>query len=114
MPDIDFDFVDDTRPFMLTEYSVVTQFCPESRLTDGSKKALLNGRYLISNVQAPYAGYVEMVDDLAKYKQNVVKAVRDLQGVCEINKEAQEYYINLMSRDKFRDAISAYVTGEVK
>jgi hypothetical protein len=108
MPDIDFDMVDDTKPFMLTDYSVVTQFCPESRLTDGTKKALLNGRYVISNVQAPYAGYIENTQDLAKYKEAVVRSLRELKGKTEINKEAQDYYLDLMSRAKFKEAIASY------
>ena len=109
MPDIKFDVVQPEKVFNTLDYTVHLHFTKNPRLLEETKKFLLEGRYLISNVQEPYAGYLEVGEDVTKFKEKIIATIRDLQNVKEINKKAQNYYLEQTSPEKFKEKILSYL-----
>lgn len=106
LPDVAFDKVVENKDFPLTRYNAVLHLGIDNRLNEGSKYALIQGRYLISNIEAPYTGYVE-TSDIKKFKNDVINRIRELQGVKEINREAREFYLKESDPETFRDRVKA-------
>jgi len=85
------------------EFSVMVRFLPDRSLDMNAKKMLLNGRYLISNIQQPHCGYVsdERVS-IEKAKKEIIRQIRKLQETKEQNVDAVEYYREESSVDSFK------------
>jgi len=102
MPDVKFD---DMKGYIKAEdFTVLVKFQNDRSLDTNCKKMLLNGRYLISNIQAPLAGYVasEKTEfDIAK--TDIIRAIRNLQEVKELNMEAVEWYRKECSPETFKE-----------
>jgi glycosyltransferase involved in cell wall biosynthesis len=108
MPEVEFDFVEPNKQFRIPDYTVILQFTNSPKLETGSRNALMNGRYLISNVQAPYAGYVSM-ENPGKFVSEVTERIEKLKGTKEINAEAQEYYLNEADPEKFKERMAGVI-----
>lgn len=105
MPDVEFDFVEENKKFHIPDYTVVLQFTNSPKLETGSRNALMNGRYLISNVQAPYAGYVSS-ENPGKFISDITDRIEKLRATKEINSEAQGYYLSEADPEKFKERIA--------
>lgn len=105
MPDVHFDFVEPNKEFNLLDYSVILQFTNAPKLEGGTRNALMMGRHVISNVQAPYSGYVSL-EDASKFVASVTEQIEELRNKSEINKEAQDYYLQETDPEKFKARIA--------
>ncbi|HNC58471.1 MAG TPA: glycosyltransferase [Leptospiraceae bacterium] len=94
MPDIDFTIVEPEKPYDIKLYTVGMQFTSYPRLLQQSQKMLMNGRYVISNIQEPHAGFVD-TSDVTKFKEAVIEKVLSLKKVTEINADAKKYYMEM-------------------
>lgn len=92
MPDISFDRVVPEKIFKLEDYSCVIRLTGDGRLNDGDVNALIQGRYMISNVQAPYAGYIELGDSVEKFINEAMSRIYSFEKVKELNQEARDFY----------------------
>lgn len=113
LPDVKIDVPKANSSVPLTDYTAILRFSPESRLNEGAKYALIQGRYLISNIQAPFAGYVEIGDDVTKFKNEVIDRIRELQKADKINQEARDFYMDEMDPQKFKGRIQSLLALEV-
>lgn len=109
MPFVEFEKVAEKKAYNLLNYSLILQFTRSPSLIRDVKGAIMQGRYVLSNVQAPYAGYVECVDDVVKFKTEMVARINGLRNITELNKEAQEYYLNLTDPETFKRNIYATI-----
>lgn len=114
MPDIEFEVVVPEKPYNPVDYTVFIQFTASSKLISGNRNALMLGRYVISNVQEPYAGFVEIGDDITAFKNEVIKKIRELQKVKETNKEAQDYYLAESDPEKFRAKVLSHLVEVIQ
>ena len=105
LPDIPFEIVKENVFYDLKDYSVVLQFTNAKKLESGSRNALMMGRHVISNVQAPYAGYVEMDGDPTKFKDEIIFKIREIQKARPLNAEAQKYYLRESNPAVFKATI---------
>lgn len=101
IPDMEFEKVLPNKGYKVEDYPVLLQFTNDKTIQNGAKRALLSGAWMISNIQAPYTGYVD-ISDPAKAVNEVVGRLMELQSVKTLNKEAQDYYLDLTDPDKFR------------
>ena len=90
----------------IKDCSVLMSFYRFSALDDAILVAHVNGRNVISNVQAPYCGFVDPDEEYEKFKINLYEKLREMKNK-PFNKEAQEYYLDFASPEKFRQAILA-------
>lgn len=108
LPTVEFTTVVPETGYNLKEYTAGIQFTNYPRLLNASQKVLMEGRYMISNVQEPYSGYVDP-SDITKFKEGVISKILALRGVTDLNKEAQDYYLQTCDPQKFRDEIGRHV-----
>lgn len=73
-PDIKFDFLSANKP--VKNYSAMLSLNSENTLTFNMKRMLVAGRNMISNVQAPYCGYVNDKQDAGAFVSELVEALR--------------------------------------
>lgn len=73
-PDIDFNFITVNRP--IKDYSAMLSLNSENTLTFNMKRMLVAGRNMISNVQAPFCGYVNDMQDSGKFVSELVETIR--------------------------------------
>lgn len=104
MPDVDFTIVEHNKPYEIKEYTVGIQLTAYPRLLINSMKMLMNGRYLISNVQEPYSGYVD-TSDITKFKEAVIEKISQLKNTKDLNTEAQKYYMEMSEPEVFKETI---------
>ena len=90
LPDIELEVV--TGNHRLADYTGMLHFFTDRTMSSSIKRMLLAGRYVISNVQAPYAGFVADDTNQERFIVDVVTSIRTL--VCErnANNKARDYY----------------------
>jgi hypothetical protein len=93
--------------YNLKDYSVILQFTNSPKLEHSSRNALMMGRYVISNVQEPYAGFIDSGADVTAFKNEIIAKLRELEQVKEINAKAQEHYLQESDPERFRERIKA-------
>lgn len=95
MPYVDFQVVDGA-PVKMADFTVLLRLARVPVLCDQDKKALINGRYMISNIQAPYAGFLSQEKGLHDFKHKIVEKIASYRGVKEINHKAQRHYLEAL------------------
>jgi len=111
LPDIEIDKVEYGKHYSYDKYTLGIHLSAEERLSTSSKNMLLHGRHLISNVQEPYSGFLDM-SDATLFKAEVIKKVRELQEAPTFNKKAQDYYMNELSPERFKEFIDSLCSSE--
>ena len=91
------------------EISVFVQFLNEKSVNSIVKKVLLNGRFVISNIQAPYCGFVSDNQPLEVIRTQLIRRIREVQERGVINSDGRAYYAGVSSPDKFKAAFNAVV-----
>lgn len=109
MPDVNFVRPTEDGSYRIEEFMIFLQFTQNTRLEEGSRNALLNGRYLISNVEEPFCGFIDMNQEPTKTIDAIINKIDEYRGKNEINKEAREYWMERLSPNKFKESIRAYV-----
>lgn len=105
MPEVEFTKVVPETYYNMMEYSVSLQYMRNPRLDNNSRNFLIKGRYLISNVDVPHAGYLPIGDDPVKFKNDIIDRIRQLKTEKKPNIEAREYYLSLASPENFKSKI---------
>ncbi len=84
------------------EYSVMLRFSESKMIDDVSKKALVYGVNVLSNIKAPYTGYVSENDEIPKIKARVIEKIREFQKSGKRNLKAAEYYRKIYEPEGFK------------
>ena len=106
IPDVEFEVVKEDTYYDISKYSVVLQFTSARKLGMGSRNALMMGRHVISNVQEPYSGHVDL-SDATKFKNDVIARIREFQNAKQINAKAQAYYLRETDPQRFKERIQS-------
>ncbi len=102
LPHIDFKF----NAAKTSDFSCYLAFYQFAALDTAMLTAHVNGRNVISNVQAPYCGFVDPDQSWEKFKKDLYDKISEVKAK-PFNKEAQEYYLEFSKPGKFKDAILA-------
>lgn len=111
MPDVPSDELNGFKE--ASDYTVLVRFQPDRSVDTNLKKCLLNGRYVVSNVAAPYCGLVDIDKSMEEAKTNITKSIRSIQRIKEINSKAIEFYKDICSKDKFTSALTILTSKEL-
>jgi glycosyltransferase involved in cell wall biosynthesis len=95
------------------DYSCLLSFYTFASLDDAILVAHANGRNVISNVQAPFCGFVDPAQDWESFKKELYEKIREARAL-PFNKEAQEHYLGLTSPAKFRERILGYLSTKLE
>lgn len=93
---------------LVSEFSCFLSFHQFATLDNGMLIAHVNGRNVISNVQAHYCGFVNPDQSWEKFKAELYEKIREVRK-SPFNKQAQEFYLDLADPKKFREAIASRV-----
>lgn len=105
LPDIEFTKVMPDTYYNMMDYTASLQYMVNKRLDNNSRNFLIKGRYLISNVNEPHAGYLPLGDDPVAFKNEIINKLRELKTVNKPNIDAREYYLGKASPENFREKI---------
>lgn len=91
-----------------SDFSAFLSFHQFATLDNGMLIAHVNGRNVISNVQAPYCGFVDPDQTWEGFKKDLYDRIREVQEK-PLNQEAQAYYLELADPEKFKAGVLAYL-----
>lgn len=103
LPDV--ELVNMSGAHKLSDLTGLLNFHPDRTLGIGMKRAILGGRHVISNVQAPFMGYV---DDTGLVDTFIPALVEDIRKAAysKPDKEAREFYRTQVNPEAFTNAIA--------
>lgn len=90
----------------ITKYSLLLSFHQYPTVDEGIRRFLLNGRNVISNVQALHCGYMDTEIDFGTFKDRLIQRIRVARDL-PFNAKAQAHYKKLANPYAFREAIRA-------
>lgn len=102
IPYVAIDRLDNAVP--ITQYSMLVSFYEHPTIDEAMRRFLLNGRHVISNVQAPFCGFLDLEVSHPEFKRELIARIR-LARELPFNKEAQDYYKSVVAPDKFKERI---------
>ncbi len=108
MPDVEFVNATD-GPVKMADFTVLLRLAAVPTVGEQDKRALMNGRYMISNIQAPYAGFLSPDKGLHDFKHKVVEKIEFYRGVKEINHKAQKHYLEALDPKVYREFLDKLV-----
>lgn len=103
MPDVELVSLSGARN--MKEYHGLCHFHPDKSMSATMKKFVISNRPVVSNVQAPFMGYVDDTKDLCKFIPELVEKIR----AAAHNKpsaSASDYYKKLASPEKLLNVIA--------
>lgn len=89
------------------DFSCYVSFYQFAALDNAMLIAHINGRPVISNVQAPFCGFIDPDQTWEKFKAELYRQIAILRN-SKINKEAQDYYLELSKPEKFIEKVNSY------
>lgn len=89
-----------------SDFSCFMSFYQFAALDNAMLIAHVNGRHVISNVQAPYCGFVDPDQSWEKFKLTLYDKIREIKDK-PFNSEAQDYYLEESSPLKFKSKVSS-------
>lgn len=90
----------------VSDYSAFMSFYQFASLDSAMLMALVNGRHVISNVQAQYTGFIDPDQSWEKFKTDLYERIREI-TTKPFNQESQEFYLDQAGPEQFRQAILA-------
>lgn len=96
----------------IQKYSLLVSFHENPYADEGMKRFMLNGRNIISNVQAPYCGYFDLEVNHTEFRKELITRIR-LAREYPFNKEAQDFYKEIVDPCKFKERILALMPKPV-
>ncbi len=114
LPHVKIDFVDQMGNVAdITQYSLLLSFYENPGVDESMRRFLLHGRNLISNVQAPFCGYVDMGLKHVDFKNEMINRIIDAKNLG-FNKKGQDYYKQLVDPAKFVEKIRSLIPSKLE
>lgn len=101
LPDIELHLL--TGAHKIEDYNGMIHLYDDKTMSQSIKRMLMAGRYVVSNVKSPYAGYIED-SNAEKFLEDIVDSVRDMSKKGN-NTVAREYYKQILNKDRLLEAI---------
>lgn len=104
LPDVDLEQI--RAATKLDDVSGLAHFHPDRTVSIAMKRAILAGRSVVSNVQAPFMGYVDDTQNIDGFIKSAVGKIRELayQGPPA---SAVGYYTSMVSPNSLKELINA-------
>lgn len=86
------------------DFSCFLSFYQFAALDNAMLVAQVNGRHVISNVQAPYCGFIDPDQSWEKFKKELYAKIAEAKNKA-FNQEAQTHYLEFSNPKAFKEAI---------
>lgn len=103
LTDVRIDIANGVQP--IEKYTGLIHFYPDRTLGSSIKRMLYTGRHVISNVQSPFAGFLDDATNEEKFIVSIVERIRKIIKMGP-NHKAAAYYRNALKVDKILEAIA--------
>jgi glycosyltransferase involved in cell wall biosynthesis len=97
----------------IEDYSLLLSFQKFPTVNEGIRRFLINGRNVISNVEAHYCGFFDMAVNMKEFKSELIKRIREARSL-PFNAEAQDYYKTQVSPRLFGENIKSLLPKELE
>lgn len=97
----------------VADFSCFMSFYQFAALDSAMLTAHVNGRHVISNVQAPYCGFVDPDQSWEKFKKDLYEKIREVTDK-PFNQESQQYYLTQADPDRFKETIHGLLKKELE
>ena len=105
MPDVDFVKLEVGKPVNVDDFSLLMRFQHDKSIDQMVKQTLLSGRRVMSNVQAPFCGFVsDTQQDVESMRKEIIRKLRQAQEKQGVYNEGLDYYRVQCSPDNFKRA----------
>ncbi len=109
LPHIPIDFVDKMgNVASIPNYTLLLSFYENPGVDEAIRRFLLHGRHVISNVQAPFCGYIDMGLTHNNFKNEIINRILDAR-TFQFNQKAKDYYRGLVDPKKFIEKLTGYL-----
>jgi len=102
LPDVKLEPVTETAE--LSKFTGLLYFYLDRTMNTSIKRALLSGRYVVSNVKAPFAGYVDDTKSPDFFIPEMVDKIRSLID-SNTNEQARAYYEKNSTHEKLKEIL---------
>lgn len=107
LPHIEIDYLSDLgNAADISTYSLYVSFHEFPSVDEGLRRAMLNGRHIISNVQSPYCGYIDMSLAYEPFKREIIRRIHAAREL-PFNSEAKKYAMDSLAPEKFKSEVYA-------
>lgn len=89
---------------LIKDFSCFVSFYQFAALDNAMLTALVNGRHVISNVQAYGCGFIDPDQTWEKFKKELYDKIHEVKGKA-LNAEYQDFYLKAGDPEKFKEAI---------
>ena len=97
LPNIQIDYVNEMGNMAsIPSYSLLISLYESPTVDEAIRRFLLNGRHIISNVEAPFCGYLDLSVNHAEFKNELINRIFDAR-VQPFNERGQAYYMKLVN-----------------
>ena len=103
IPDATFELLSGAKP--LKEYTGLINFFTDRSMSEGIKRALINGRHVVSNVQQPFCGFVDDRGNKEKFIVSTVRKIREIMDRNTTASAAADYYKKALGPEKLLEAL---------
>ncbi len=97
----------------IADFSCFLSFYQFAALDAAMITAHVNGRHVISNVAAPYCGFVDPDESWEVFKKNLYDKIREV-SKKPLNTEAQDYYLKEADPDRFKAVFDGLLKKELE
>jgi len=97
----------------ISKYSLLVSFQNHPTVNEGIRRFLINGRNIISNVQAPYCGNFDMDISMKEFKQAMIRAIRDGRYL-KFNAAGQSYYRDQVDPKAFEAKLKSLMPQKIE
>lgn len=97
----------------ITQYSLLVSFQEHPTIDEGMRRFLLNGRNVISNVQQPYCGFLDLEVSHPQFRNEIITRIR-LARDLPFNKEAQDHYQSLVAPSRFKEQVLGLLPSKLE
>lgn len=111
LPDIELEIVDGAHK--IEDFRGCLHFYLDRTMSNTIKRMILCGRHVISNVQAPFAGYVDDMKQPDIFIPQMVEKIRDMVKK-PVNTSALEYYKRLLDPGKLKAMLESKEVAGVR
>lgn len=91
-----------------SDFSAFISLHQFATLDNGILVAQVNGRNVISNVQAPYCGFIDPDQTWEGFKKDLYDKIAEIQA-APFNKEAQDFYMELADPERFARGVGTFL-----
>lgn len=110
LPYIEIDRLEGVKS--IEDYSLFVSLKPFPTVDEHIARALINGRHVISNVAAPYTGFIDLDQEVEPFKDELLTRIREARAL-PWNEKGATFYREHANFSRFKEKVDALIPKPV-